>query len=96
MREEIEIQMADESLKLKEMRMQMKALSVEGNGNCLSLEAKYHDTVEKLALQHKKFMDELKQVSNCIDKSAIWIALIMQKMRKDRNGRRERAFIIKV
>lgn len=69
LREEIEMQMAHENLKLKEVALEMKALNaIESDNNGISgsyhvpLEKKYKDMLRKLGEQHKKFMDELGQV----------------------------------
>lgn len=56
------MQMADENLKLKQTALQMKAFNVGISGNRAGLDDKYKDAVEKLAEQHTKFMNELKQV----------------------------------
>jgi hypothetical protein len=58
-REEIEMQMADESLKQREVKLQMKALN---NSHAAHVNVKYGDTAAKLAEQHRKFMVELNQV----------------------------------
>ncbi|CAG9804612.1 unnamed protein product [Chironomus riparius] len=62
-REDIEMQMTEENLKLKEIAVQMKALNVRDNSRKhVSLDETYKDSVEKLEEQHKKFMDELSQL----------------------------------
>jgi hypothetical protein len=70
-REEIELQMAEESLKLKEISMQMKNFEIENSKTHESLHKRHKASIDELASQKHKFMTQLQQVSefsqaNCI------------------------------
>ncbi|KAG5680817.1 hypothetical protein PVAND_010302 [Polypedilum vanderplanki] len=64
-REEIEMQMAEENLKLKEIALQIKSLNIdEEGGKCANLQEKYKGAMVKLLEQHEKFMRELNQLES--------------------------------
>lgn len=61
-RDEIELQMADENLKLKAMSLQLKNFDVENSMKQESLEKRYQGSIQELENQKRRFMDQVEQV----------------------------------
>lgn len=63
-REEIELQMADENLKLKAMSLQLRDFDNENNMKQDSLEKRFKSSIDELANQKRRLMDQVKQVKH--------------------------------
>jgi len=61
-REVVELQIAEENLKLKEMELQMKSFNIESDMNGIPLEAKFKDSIQHLTQQKQALMDQLRKV----------------------------------
>lgn len=62
-REEIDLQMAEENMKLKEMSSQIRNFDIESSKKPESLQKRYKSSIEELANQKQKFMHQLQEVS---------------------------------
>lgn len=61
-RDEIELQMADENLKLKAMSLQLKNFDIENSVKHESLEKRYKGSIQELESQKRRFLDQIEQV----------------------------------
>lgn len=61
-REDIEFQMADENLKLKAMSLQLRNFDSESNTKHESLEQRFKQSIDELANQKQRLMEQVKQV----------------------------------
>jgi hypothetical protein len=55
--------MAEESLKLKEMSLQMRDFDVVNNTKHEPLQERFRSSIDEIASQKQRFMDQLRQVN---------------------------------
>lgn len=66
-REEIELRLAEERLRIKDMEFQMKKFSHQNScGENFPLELKYKNSIAHLMEQKKGFLENLNQVPNAL------------------------------
>ncbi|CRL02151.1 CLUMA_CG015719, isoform A [Clunio marinus] len=63
-REEIELQMAEENLKLKEMSQRMQNFEIDTSMRSGTLESRHKTSIESIKSQKQRLMDQLKQLES--------------------------------